>query len=64
MDESSEVWNVRFELTTGGYTFTRIKREGNPIGRDEVEDWAAAQIRANDRYLRVDEIYVPEVDRD
>lgn len=57
MSEQSEVWNVRFEVVSGGYTFTRITRRGNPVPREEVEEWADTQVRVNDWYVAVDDIY-------
>lgn len=57
MSDASEFWNVRFELESGGYTFTRISRKGNPLSRDEVQDWADTQARTQEQYRCVDEVY-------
>lgn len=57
MSESAENWNVRFELATGGYTFTVIRHGDGKLSRDEVQEWADAQVRTQDRYRAVDEIY-------
>ena len=57
MSESSEKWNVRFELEAEGYTFTRISRKGNPLSRDEVQDWADTQARTQEQYRCVNEVY-------
>ena len=58
--EMANAWNVRFELSEGGYTFTRISCKHDQLSRDEVQDWAETQVRAQDRYAAVDDFYPVE----
>lgn len=55
--EMSTSWRVRFELRGGGYTPLWISRKGGPLGRIEVQEWADTQVRINEDYAAVDEIY-------
>jgi len=57
MSESAEKWNVRFELESGNYTFTSIRCEGDLLSMDEVQQWADTQVRTQERYRSVDEVY-------
>lgn len=56
---SAETWCVRFELATGGFTFTDITHgAGTQCARSEAEAWAAVEIaRSNGRLARVARIY-------
>jgi hypothetical protein len=57
MCDSALNWKVRFETIDGLYTFTNISKKGGfKIDREEVEEWAEAQVRINDSYDRVDAI--------
>ena len=62
MSESTENWNVRFELVSGGYTLTSIRCEGDLLSMDEVQQWADTQVRTQERYRSVDEVYSVQED--
>jgi len=45
------------ELEAGGYTFTSIRSECDLLSMDEVQQWADTQVRTQERYRSVDEVY-------
>ncbi len=60
IQEHSTRWCVRFQLDAGGYTPRWVSRKGNPLPREEVEEWAEAQVRAQEEFIAVDEVYACE----
>ncbi len=52
--EMSLSWRVRFKTASGIDAFTVITKEGGfPLAREEVQEWAEAQVRLNPYYLAV-----------
>ena len=55
--ETARKWRVRFKREDGFMAFAVIKKKsGNPVGRDEVAEWAEMQLEMNPNYDCVDDI--------
>lgn len=55
--ETSRNWRVRFKRKDGYFCFKNIKKKsGEPLCRQEVEEWSAIQLERNPDYDSVSEI--------
>ena len=53
----SEIWFVVFDNADSTQEKTKIVRRGNPLPREEVEEWAEFTAEINSRHIKVAEVY-------
>ena len=51
--ESSRKWRVRFKRNDGYFCFVTISKKGQPVFRNEVEEWASLQVERRSDYSSV-----------